>query len=202
LNKKRFALIIAFILCLFSCCGRQNKIDIPTEVKSQGSQILNHIIKINVDDEFTADEEITVEQALKVWEKVSGNYIKFEYIYHQKKPGRLEDYFWKKQYGHSVFIWKATSYSISTAFDYKYINYVGFWDIHGNIVVFTDRMDQNNQLYNVLVHEIGHMLGLKHVEYEKSVMQPNAINISDCITKDDADRLCLIYGCEPKPECD
>ncbi len=198
-----FALIIVFILCLFSCCGRQDKIDIPSEVRSQGSQTQNHIIKINIDEEFTSDEEITIEQALKTWEKVSGNYIKFEYLYHQKRPGRLEDYFWEKQYKHSIFIWKADFGNTSAAFDYKYINFVGFWDLHGNIVVFTDRItDQQNQLYNVLVHEVGHMLGLRHIDYEKSVMQPKAVDISDCITKDDANRLCLIYGCESKPECD
>lgn len=200
MSKRRFALIVCFILCLFSCCGVQSKIELPSAL---ASQCQTHNIKVYVDSEFDTSEEIAINTALNVWRNVSNDFIRFDIIWEHTKPGRLENYFWVKQFNHSVFIWKADSTSTSVEFDNKYASYAGFWDLHGNVVIFADRIDkENNQLYNVIVHEIGHMLGLKHIEYEKSVMQPKAIDISDCITKDDAYRLCLIYGCDPQPECD
>lgn len=199
MTRRRFALIFSFLLYLFSCCRGQSKIELPSEFASKSNI---HIIKVYIDEEFTITEDIAIYNSLNAWTKVSNNYIKFNYSHHIK-PGRLESYFWNRQYGNSIFIWRADSANISTEFDIKFINFAGFWDLHGNIVIFANRIDkEDNQLYNVMVHESGHMLGLKHIEYEKSVMQPRAVDISNCITKDDADRLCLIYGCKPNPECD
>lgn len=199
MSKRRFALIFCFLLCLFSCCGKQSIIELPSEFASKSNV---RVIKILIDEEFTITEDIAIYNALDNWTKVSNEYIKFNYSHHTK-PGRLESYFWTRQYGNSIFIWRADSKNISDRFDHKFIGFAGFWDLHGNIVIFADRIDkEDNQLYRVMLHESGHMLGLKHIVYEKSVMQPRAVDISDCITKDDTDRLCLIYGCQSNPECD
>lgn len=198
---RRISILIVFIIiCLFSCCGLQQKVTLPSDL---GSKININTIRIYVDDEFTTDETNTITNALNAWQKVSNKYIIFNYYYHQLKPGKIESFFWTKQYKRSIFVWKISSKDMSENFDEKTTGFVGFWDLHGNILIFSDRISQvNNTLYNITVHESGHMLGLKHIEYEQSVMNPIAYYISNCITKDDAERLCLIYGCKPKPECD
>lgn len=212
MSKIRFVLIVCFIFCLFSCWDRQCKIELPITQTSQiinsnnystfGSQGSVHIIRIYIDNEFSKSQEASINRAFKAWSSASYNYIKFEHIYRHNKPGRLEDYFWHKQYDNSIFIWNANINSMSKEFDYNTSGFTGFWDIHGNVVIYTDRINwEGYNLYNVALHEIGHMLGLKHIEYEKSVMQPKTMDIASCITSDDAYRLCLIYGCVPNPEC-
>jgi len=198
-NKRRFALIVGFILFLFSCCAGRYKLELPSEQAIQGSF---QLINIYVDSAFTVDEEASIHQALLAWRTSSSNFIRFNF-HRQMKPGRLEDYFWFKQFKNSIFVWRADNESISPAFDQKYAGFAGFWDLHGNIILFTDRIDKDaGEFYNVALHESGHMLGLKHISYENSVMQPRASDISSCITIDDSYRLCSIYGCIPKPECE
>lgn len=200
MNKRRFFLIIFFLICLFSCCNETYRIELPSTQANQGQA---NIINIYIDKNFNLEENIIIHQSLNNWHRASSNIINFNTFDKVEHPGQLEDFFWKKQYNHSIFIWHADSKSISEKFDDKYASYAGMWDIHGNIVIFADRVDsKTNELHNIMTHELGHMLGLKHIIYQQSVMQPKSDDISNCITKDDANRLCVIYGCVPNPECD
>ncbi len=81
--------------------------------------------------------------------------------------------------------------------------YSGVYDRIGNILVFVDKINGiDTTFYNVIRHEVGHALGLVHsTTINKSTMKIASNEISDCISKEDTDKLCAIYFCVGKPEC-
>ena len=162
------------------------------------------IIKnIYIDDAFSVGEEEDIEQALVAWTKASNNSIKFNSLYRKSEPGELDDFFNKKSYNDSIFIWRINSYSLSFYLKNKLNRFSGIFDHRGNIIIFPDKIAGiNNVFYNVVRHEIGHALGLSHsTTLNKSTMKMRDVDISDCISKEDTDRLCAIYFCIGKPEC-
>ena len=69
----------------------------------------------------------------------------------------------------------------------------------GNIIIFSE-YEGNKKFYNVVLHELGHMLRLKHVDNKRAIMYEK-LNGQNCITQFDAKQLCKIYKCKPNPEC-
>lgn len=163
------------------------------------------IIKtVYIDDAFKIGEEEDIDHALFAWQKASNNRIKFNSIYRHQEPGELDDFFNKQSYNDSIFIWRKASYNLTWYLENRLKFFSGVYDNHGNIVILVDKINNIDiTLYNVVRHEVGHSLGLAHsFTTNRSTMKVASDEISDCITTEDTDRLCLIYFCEGKPECD
>ncbi|CAM6006387.1 unnamed protein product [Sphagnum balticum] len=69
------------------------------------------------------------------------------------------------------------------------------------IELVMDRILDPNTMEMVLMHEMGHSVGLKHNEGMDGIdtlMYPDVILAADFITVTDRENFCKLYGCDPK----
>lgn len=198
--------LFLFFLVTTLCCTNKTILTpvilhISPTAKSQPSII-------NIDDSFTKDEQNQIIKALHTWEWASSNRVYFIYYLNKPKPGYYKEYHKKYFNDNSFFMWKINKEDIKDNLTLDIINstknYTGYWDGWANIAVFMDRFEKisyNTLFYNIVLHEIGHSIGMKHIEGPISVMNPDGGLISKCITKLDAEQLCLIYDCKLRYQC-
>lgn len=186
---KFIKLFIIFISLILLCCTSTTY---QNTIYPRQQPIL-----VFVDESFNRFEEDHIWYAARAWEQTSNGSVKFILYFKMRRPGKLNNFYGKKYKNNSIFIWNIDKSNLDNSLKEKFERYNGLWDRYGNILMFKDT---DSYFYNVILHELGHALGLKHDDKKtKSVMHPNAIR--GCITDLDSFKLCLIYGCVPKPEC-
>jgi len=196
---RRWILIILSIIILLKCCNINHKIH--NEINLSFLYIINK--NVYIDEAFSTGEEEEIKKSLTAWENASDNRIKFNILFKYYEPGELDDFINKKSFNNSLFIWRMKNNNLSLYLKNKLKIFSGIYDNKGNIVIFVDNINGlDTTFYNVVRHELGHALGLSHsISYNRSTMKVSSNEISDCISKEDTDRLCLIYNCIGKPEC-
>lgn len=195
--------LLVCILFTFCCC---NKNIITKERSPQINYIIppSQPIILNIDDDFTKDQQNQIVMAISSWENSSRGKISFIYYFGQLKPGLLKNFYKKNYPDSSIFLWKITSdKQLNSELVEDTKNYAGVYDEKGNVGIFMKKFiyPQNKNFYKVILHELGHVLGMKHIAGVDNVMNPNVYDMTDCITELDSEQLCLIYGCQVKPEC-
>lgn len=159
-------------------------------------------INIYIDTQFSSDEKVLIKDAFSTWENVLNNNVKFN-INYSSKPSLFKD---RESFEYGIFVWKL-EHGDKTQMsdeDIKFFkNYEGVFlgekHVSGNIIILINYYGFNNRFYGVVLHEIGHFLGLSHVNDIDSLMHPSTG--AYCVTVNDADRACKMYNCEPNPEC-
>ena len=144
-----------------------------------------------------------IQKAFDAWEKATTHKLQFVLIWDVPKPGRYH-LFSKPKENAGIFFWNLpkTSYHIPQESIEEWRSYYGVMvygrgENSGNIIVFKE-IDME-KFYPVVLHEVGHLIGLNHIK-AKSVMHPSAI--FGCISPLDANQVCELYKCIPRPECD
>lgn len=158
-------------------------------------------ITVHIDDSFSATEKKAISKSFNDWMYVSNYSISFVLHWNEPNPGPYKD---NKMTDNGIFLWKIdkTSEQLSDSELKEWATYRGVWQTErsgsGNIIIFSHIT--NDEFYQIVTHEIGHMLGLGHMPVKyKTLMHPNTA--SNCITRLDARQLCSIYKCKPKPLC-
>lgn len=195
----KFLLVIIFILSL-SCTintgqsGKSYDLGVPR---------YDPIVQVKIDEAFNEKQKALIAKAFRDWERASNYKVYFKLIWDQPKPGPYWKYA-KPEEGSGLFFWylPKTKDFISNDEIARWSGFVGLMvygkgEKSGNIIIF-DNVSQYN-FYNVALHEIGHLLGLKHIESHPVVMHPAALG--DCISQADVDQLCQLYGCVPVSQC-
>jgi hypothetical protein len=195
--------LLVCILFTFCCCNKNL-------ITRERSPPINYItppsqpIILNIDNEFTNNQQYQIITAISSWENSSRGKVSFIYYFGQLKPGLFKNYYRQSYPDSSIFIWKINSDRQLDSKLIKYTeNFAGVYDGEGNVGIFMKKFVsfENKNFYKVVLHELGHVLSMKHIAGVDNVMNPNVRDMTDCITELDSEQLCLIYGCKLKPEC-
>lgn len=159
-------------------------------------------VVIAVDENFNEEEEMLIAKAFKAWETASSNKVSFVVKWNTPEPGWYKDQIPLKE-NQGVFLWDLPrTYFHLTPEEKKKADQLWGLCVYGpgtnsaHVIIY-EGIDKY-KFYSVSLHEIGHLIGMFHTK-GKNVMHPSAV--SECITQYDAEQLCELYDCIPKPEC-
>lgn len=148
-----------------------------------------------LDEQFNQDEVELMVEAAAEWEQSTGNIV--HYTIEQLPVDKID-------YAKAIIVIKVSHfYPEVLELDYSrqqvtlgYCNSLG--DIT-YIAMVADRLE--DETYRpVMLHELGHSLGLRHNEGDSGVgtlMYPSVNNGSSYITKTDLVNFCKLYRCDP-----
>jgi hypothetical protein len=155
---------------------------------------------VSVDPKFPKFERALIQEAAYNWEFYSSDLAKFKLTTGDPlaKPIEMEP----GQKGQAIFIRPIHSYDIKTQLIDILIGgtALGFYDpstpVIPTIWIVQDRIQFDYEYEAVVMHELGHSLGLQHEPlHEDTLMYPEIQGIM-CITQWDLKKFCKIYGCD------
>ena len=151
-----------------------------------------------IDDTFTTLQEAMIYNAANSWGNASSKKIQIITYFKIQKYGKIENFIYKKYKDKSIYMWNIEPDDLNNDLTLRFNLFAGLWDTTGNILIFNQKT--GDRFYNVALHELGHMLGLPHYDYNYSTVM-RYMYASNCITEIDAEELCKIHNCKPMPEC-
>jgi len=161
---------------------------------------------LQVDAEFSDIEEMEILQAIHTWKRVTQDHVSFMIEWNIPKPGAYKDVYCAADgrlncsYD-KMFIWSLpkTSDQLTKEQLEEAKTYRGLMAHQGvdHVIIFQDF--PHDKFYGVVLHELGHLLGMNHVEDDKNVMFFDSS--AACIGPIDSVQICNLYDCTPSPEC-
>jgi predicted Zn-dependent protease len=80
-------------------------------------------------------------------------------------------------------------------------DFLGFAAFGESMVIAADHIESEASLFDTLLHEIGHMYGVDHVEDENSIMNSHAGHGGSCIDQATINAFCELYTCGVVSPC-
>lgn len=148
-----------------------------------------------IDNHFSDNEIEIIKESANEWSNKTHNIIKFDI---EKMPSKKH-----LNLNNDVLIIPVTSNFPDIIITDKFYDCdctLGFYNNKGPInfiEIATDRISDNNYK-NVVLHEIGHSVGLTHNNNIGTLMYPTVQFTADYITEDDLVEFCKLYKCDPK----
>lgn len=199
-RSDRLILLILSIVFLACAGASKNNEFWPKTINNSRRQP----IIIQIDQTFSATERLAIHMAMHTWEKASQDKIVFYPEWDVPKPGYFRTMTPLKE-NQGIFFWnlsKEKKHLTPRQFDAASrqlgVTHYGPGENSAHVVVFHGL--SREQFYSVALHELGHLLNLKHIDAKYAVMSRTAS--SHCLTTLDAMQLCELYNCQPQPECD
>lgn len=183
--KRILSLLFVF---LFAACSY----DLNYIVENVPGPAKKSPIVVHVDSNFSDKQKQDIKHAFIAWEVASKHTIVFQPLWDTERPGNFLDY----RNSNRIFLWylpKTKSHFYpSELMDHFSIDGVVYRRyIYDQVVIFKDSPKEH--FYIIVLHELGHLLGLEHINYEKAIMHKNVT--SKYITDWDQHQLCDIYKC-------
>lgn len=159
---------------------------------------INKVVNFDVyiSNRFDANDVKLIDEATKEWEEKTNHLIVY-HIYYNFDMSHLSDIHYKS---HSLVFIKLSKYDSNTPqIDKTYGGKVlGLFDGTGvvpKVFLIPDRLLGANYERSVILHELGHFLGLAHSKSEGTLMFPSQDKSSKHITNDDMKEFCKIWNC-------
>lgn len=198
----RSYLILALALLLVVCAALLSNRSGISATLPQAQPTRHRNITIDLDSTFSSQEEMIIIKSAHRWESITNNRIHF--IFDKKDiPENFSpisnflssDYNKNITNDKKVFLWKATSDSLLLKNLEIFLNMklAGFTPGKYMMIV-PDRLVSEKELTQVILHELGHLIGLHHTT---SIMSTDEYE-GFCITKIDMVQFCDLYRCNEK----
>lgn len=180
--------VLISLVCL-NCTKAQQVAKYPVKIEKE----------VYIDPGFDYEEKIQIINALKTWECSTNNSIKFTLI--TEKP-TYPTYLSIEQVDSGderVVKWDAET-SILYKKETKAVGYFYLKNQVSTILLVDDRLD--GEVKATTIHEVGHSLGLDHIDLDGAIMNKTINIYTGNITIDDIEALCQKYYCnEPFVVC-
>jgi len=203
-------MLICFILCLqflllFVYFASKNKYCYKLKPTIRLPGIRKYI---RIDHHFSTQEREIIFDALNTWESATKNFVKFNIINayatslngyedsktlianndHRHYEVNIIDII--KTYSHDDIILKVDKYEKMPILGYAcFLYYSNF------TLLVTDRLTNDQMFKTIILHEMGHLLGMFHNKKRHTLMYPYYNSIVDTITKYDLRSFCKINNC-------
>lgn len=155
---------------------------------------------VNIDQKFNPVQEQLIIESLNDWTIASSGVLQFRV--NLKQPGytNINSVIKPEDGIHILYVDKDDKELSQELFEvFLFLNGLYVSRKNGaNILLF--KGIRKDYFKNVALHEIGHMLGLEHMQGSGYVM--STMDARGCITYSDATALCKIYNCRPKTTCE
>lgn len=165
-------------------------------------------IYIQIDEAFSSEQNTEIYRAAKTWEQASSDIIKFNLDFNHSRPTLFfQDDDINNQGAHFIYYGERSYQELGwdqyfkhpTALALTYYSNVPDHNKEDRVKIIAFNLDKKYDFSAVMLHELGHSLGLVHTDDKISVMHSTVL--TKCITPADAEQLCQLYRCIPKPQC-
>lgn len=176
--------------------------DTSTHFAHSSSLINKRSFVVHIDHEFNYWQEKEIAKAFSEWTEASDGTITFKLIWNQPRRGLYKDHIDPKK-DDGIFLWYLDKEDKNLTPELvKYFEKINGLYVPGdgsssNLLIFHQVPEYHFKA--VVLHEIGHLLGLNHIEEKGHLMSP-AAGVS-CLTLKDTQALCKHYNCVPRSFC-
>lgn len=189
------------ITIFLSCRGvtpAKTAVEIDQGFKSEKLPVPNKlpIAPIYVDDQFSMSEIEIIRDAAKEWAFATHNKVQFTFFYFHHIPNR--EIASEIPFNIMIKIHSTDQFVFKMDMEDKH-NILGFYRfIGGNFYIglVFDRIINEQQFRSVVMHELGHSLGINHNNSEPAIMNSATGEEYKCLTKLDMDLFCDAYSCK------
>lgn len=184
-----YKLFLFIFIFLLSCA--------PTSKCPMVENNVKNTFTIYISNSFSVLQKKLILGAIHEWRRATDPIFIFDIKYTNISNETIQIYPFKQEESYNtIFImlaplaWAPSNKSAGYYTAQYGTNYIGMLDRDIELV--------NEELYtNVVIHEIGHVLGLEHLDIaHKTIMTSFGNNSSGCITQLDLKNLCQIWCCD------
>jgi Matrixin len=164
---------------------------------SKNTVTINHIHRtLYIDRHFNAEQDLAIERAALRWTVATNHIADLQIV---KMPATLDE-----KSDPLIVIDASPDFPDVIALDNNNHNSTcGIYNAaemnYPTIILVSDRLDDGFLFEEVVLHEIGHSIGLQHLTGEggyNTVMYPSTELMSPVITAKDLKAFCTHYGCD------
>jgi Matrixin len=166
----RWLFCLLLLFCFVGLSGCRGQSFYYTNVPGHGHQVLR-TIPVYIDKLFSAQDELAIDDAIQEWNYAMNGYVILTVRTYQfdMQPEMIRDAFLE---GGVLLMEVKDGNPIIPDDDFRHRTLAWVDEIGGHdLWVVRDRVSTEQRLHGVVLHELGHILGLPHINDQPSIMQ-------------------------------
>lgn len=190
--------VTAIWLTLWTCCCASAASE-PGAIPGPGTKPQGVTLVFHGDTDFTMGERALILAAREIWlrqtDGLANITVTFDLDFHDAQGlGKLtrDKANFMIRYTSDLDAVKATD----SFFKASVLGWASLGNGRWTVGLIVDRYPNGAYGLQVMVHEMGHTLGLDHINDEKSIMNPYLVpKAAVCLRKPELDQFCTLYEC-------